>query len=122
MKTILALATVLLLTVTTLNAQEKKPWLAGTLSVAVPGLGHIYNGDISKGCYFAFFQTLYAAGMYGAHNWNKGDDSMLLMAMGFAGFKISDVIFAYNGAKKRNVAVSLTSVNRRAAVGFSVRF
>jgi hypothetical protein len=122
MKTILALAAVLLLTVTTLNAQEKKPWLAGTLSAVVPGLGHVYNGELDKAAYFAFFTTVYAGGMYAAHSWNKGDDSMLLMGLGFAGFKLTDVLFAINGSKKKNVAVSMTAIDHRAAVGFSVRF
>ncbi len=122
MKTYLVLAIALLLNVTSLNAQDKNPAWSGTLSMVVPGLGHIYNGDIGKGCYFAFFETVYIAGMYGAYNWNEHDRTMFLMSAGFAAFKISDVYFAIKGAKRSDVSISLAAVGNQPAVGLSLKF
>src|SRR5215468_1534936 len=32
-----------------MTGSRRKPWLAGLLSLFVPGLGHIYNGQARKG-------------------------------------------------------------------------
>lgn len=31
------------------NSNEKKPWIAAILSILLPGLGHVYHGEIKKG-------------------------------------------------------------------------
>lgn len=33
----------------------RKPWLAGLLTLAAPGMGQIYNGELNKGLFFFAF-------------------------------------------------------------------
>lgn len=42
---------------------ERKKWLAAAMSMTMPGMGQIYNGELVKGVsYFAIFLALFAAG------------------------------------------------------------
>ena len=51
-----------------LIAKKKNPTLAAAMSVVIPGLGQIYNGDVEKGIgYFAIY-------VVGAVLWPAGDD------------------------------------------------
>ncbi len=37
--------------------QTRKPWTAVVLTLLMPGLGQVYNGQFRKGCLFALFST-----------------------------------------------------------------
>jgi len=58
----------------------REPWLAGLLALALPGLGHIYQGRTGKGILFfvcvlgTFFYGLYLGGgkvVYAATDWEQ---------------------------------------------------
>ncbi len=41
------------------TGQTRKPWTAVVLTLLMPGLGQVYNGQLQKGCLFALFSTAF---------------------------------------------------------------
>lgn len=94
---------------------ERKKWLAAAMSMTMPGMGQIYNGEMIKGIsYFAIFLALFATGF----RWMILLPDRLLIIGALVTLMIAIAVFvmiivdAYRKARKIGTDYPLKAYNR----------
>ncbi len=86
-----------------LNTNYKKPWLAGTMSTLVPGLGKVYTGNYKDGI-IAFLVTgisaFQAVRGYNSKGLNSG--IFILYSGVFTGFYLGNIYGSVKSARQKN--------------------
>lgn len=86
--------------------QPRRAWLAGLLSLLLPGLGQLYNGDLNKSAWFvvAFVSlstvVLSAASLLVTPQWTM--DALLLVIIAIGGLWLFSIITAVRDARSKH--------------------
>ncbi len=86
-----------------LNLNYKKPWLAGTMSALVPGLGKVYSGYYKDGI-IAFLMTgISAFQAYRGYNAKGANSGIFIIYTGMtAGFYLGNIYGSIKSARQKN--------------------
>lgn len=86
-----------------LNLRYKKPWLAGTMSTLVPGLGKVYTGYYKDGLIALLMTSISAYQAYRGYNARGPRSGLFIIYSGLtAGFYIGNIYGAVKSARQKN--------------------